>query len=831
MHISCENCGTTYVLDERLIPPQGAPVQCTRCQHVFTAVPPASMANTPPPAAPASQTMMFGAPGSTTPPPSSKPASSSTQMFGALGPQSPNPAGGKPASNSTQMFGALGPTPASSSKKDEAPRSTQVFGALSPQAPNAAGTSKPANSTQMFGAIGAEPPTQKSAPQSIDFGKQGSGQGSSAAGRSTMIFGAGGPGSTPKAGKSDATVRVGPEDLERMLKEHRELTGRGTETTPSEGSPAVPPDRHNATQMFAMKDAMPPESVTPTGDENAASASEARRDKTQLFAYSDSAKPPDEQTDPGQARRDRTQLFAYSDASGAPPAKPATEEPARHQKTQMFALTDNAPTSPQPIPEGAKEDSVSARHQKTQMFALNDAPPLAPVTEPLEPVKPKRGGNTGAQPRTMIFGGAADPAAPKNLDLPPANRDVATDPSGADVRDAIGGPVPMQGKDFSHNVTSPNLPDIGDEIPESLRNQDDSTTLNPDEQQPSTGPELQPVRQGAGDQGDDEATLALASSGKRRTVIALVVVGIVVIGLLAAAAWKLYGDQLMAPKVAPVVLQQLETEQIKLKADDSASKLAAIKGLSTLVANNPAYVEGHAALVTAYVLQLDDLQQNALRLEKWRNEKNNRITKYNQEKQPSDWEARGKQLEEEVRKLNDQLTTLVGDEKNVDGQLRAEYGRFASAAQQAGHATLEAQRAALRAQALYQAYGGSDKALTMLKDFRALGPNDGDGFIDLVAAEYAVNAKVTDATIAQAMKDLEGLRAKDGTFMRVYTLEARIHMQKGQLDEAEAQVDRLLAVNAKHDVANQLKDAIKVMRSEKAQHERDIKEKKEEQEK
>lgn len=750
-------------------------------------------------------------------------------MFGALGPQSPNPAGGaKPASNSTQMFGALGPTPAAS-KKDEAPRSTQVFGALSPQAPNAAGTSKPANSTQMFGAIGAEPPAQKSAPQSIDFGKQGPGQ-SGGPGRSTMIFGAGGPGSTPKANKSDATVRVGPEDLERMLKEHRELTGRGTETTPSEGSPAVPPDRHNATQMFAMKDAMPPESVTPTGDENAANASEARRDKTQLFAYSDSAKPPDEQTDPGLARRDRTQLFAYADGTSAPPAKPASEEPARHQKTQMFALTDNAPTSPQPIPEGAKEEP--ARHQKTQMFALNDVAPPAPVTEPLErvePVKARRGGNTGQQPKTMIFGGAADPASPKNLDLPPANRDVATDPSGADVLDAIGGPVPKQGKDFSHNVTSPNLPDIGDDLPESLREQDQSTTLNPDDPQPSTGPELQPV--GQGDQGDDEATMALASSGKRRTVIALVVVGIVVIGLLAAAAWKLYGDQLMAPKVAPVVLQQLETEQIKLKADDTASKTAAIKGLSTLVANNPAYVEGHAALVTAYVLQLDDLQQNALRLEKWRNEKNNRITRYNQEKQPSDWEARGKQLEEEVRKLNDQLTTLVSDEKNVDGQLRAEYGRFASAAQQAGHATLEAQRAALRAQALYQAYGGSDKALTMLKDFRALGPNDGDGFIDLVAAEYAVNAKVTDATIAQAMKDLEGLRAKDGTFMRVYTLEARIHLQKGELDQAEAQVDRLLAVNAKHDVANQLKEAIKVMRSEKAQHDRDIKEKKEEQEK
>jgi hypothetical protein len=300
----------------------------------------------------------------------------------------------------------------------------------------------------MFGAINTDPAPApaKGGAQSIDFGKQGGGQGG--AGRSTMIFGASGGPSAPKAGKSDATVRVGPEDLERMLKEHREQYGRGSETTPSEGSPAQP---ERGTQLFAMKDAVPPESVTPTGGENEANAAQARRDKTQLFAYSDSAKPPDETTDPKAepARRDKTQLFAYSD-SGNETTDPKKQqpEPARHQKTQMFALTDNAPTSPQPIPEGAKQEEP-ARHQKTQMFALNDAPPLAPVTEPLErvePVKPKRSPtNSGAaaNSRTMIFGGAADPSASSTPNDPlPAHRELSTDPAGADVRGALGlGPV------------------------------------------------------------------------------------------------------------------------------------------------------------------------------------------------------------------------------------------------------------------------------------------------------------------------------------------------------------------------------------------------------
>ncbi len=40
MIIRCQRCSTTYELDEALLAPAGSPVQCTRCQHVFTAFPP-----------------------------------------------------------------------------------------------------------------------------------------------------------------------------------------------------------------------------------------------------------------------------------------------------------------------------------------------------------------------------------------------------------------------------------------------------------------------------------------------------------------------------------------------------------------------------------------------------------------------------------------------------------------------------------------------------------------------------------------------------------------------------------------------------------------------
>ena len=40
MLIRCDKCTTLYELDDKLIPRQGAPVQCSRCQFVFTAYPP-----------------------------------------------------------------------------------------------------------------------------------------------------------------------------------------------------------------------------------------------------------------------------------------------------------------------------------------------------------------------------------------------------------------------------------------------------------------------------------------------------------------------------------------------------------------------------------------------------------------------------------------------------------------------------------------------------------------------------------------------------------------------------------------------------------------------
>ena len=46
MLIRCERCSTVYELDETLLAPEGAPVQCTRCDNVFVAFPPRAAGRT-----------------------------------------------------------------------------------------------------------------------------------------------------------------------------------------------------------------------------------------------------------------------------------------------------------------------------------------------------------------------------------------------------------------------------------------------------------------------------------------------------------------------------------------------------------------------------------------------------------------------------------------------------------------------------------------------------------------------------------------------------------------------------------------------------------------
>src|SRR5271169_2347347 len=125
VQIGCPQCQTHYALDDRLVPPGGAPVQCTRCGHVFIAYRPGdapaadsqSKGGAPAPAPPP-RTKVFGG----TPPGRTPPAVSPTPAFGTT-----NAPPGPSSVNQTQVFGGLSPDAVATPPPPEAGR-TQVFG-------------------------------------------------------------------------------------------------------------------------------------------------------------------------------------------------------------------------------------------------------------------------------------------------------------------------------------------------------------------------------------------------------------------------------------------------------------------------------------------------------------------------------------------------------------------------------------------------------------------------------------------------------------------------------------------------------------------------------
>lgn len=135
MLIRCEKCSTLYELDDKLVPPQGAPVQCGRCQYVFT-VRPERPAAEPAPVAPA-------------------PASQAEKNEGAASSSATaTPAATPTATTAPAPTSTATPTPTSTATSTRAP--------APPAAPTPAPTAGPAPTPTRTAAATVTPPAPSS---------------------------------------------------------------------------------------------------------------------------------------------------------------------------------------------------------------------------------------------------------------------------------------------------------------------------------------------------------------------------------------------------------------------------------------------------------------------------------------------------------------------------------------------------------------------------------------------------------------------------------------------------------------------------------------------
>jgi predicted Zn finger-like uncharacterized protein len=847
--ISCEKCSTTYTLDEALIPASGAPVQCTRCSHVFTAYPPRqdnatildeepTTSRRKPPSGlpgsrPANQTMVFGTgaapPPQQPPPPQSRPAHQ-TMVFGTGAPPPPQqpPPQSRPA-HQTMVFGTGAPAPQQPPPPAKnPPHQTAIFGtpagqqaASQPHAPAA-----PGNQTLVFGAgpvspppaapgvkqtmvfgtpagqqaAAREPAPQAHAPasQTLAFGQSPAGQANP---HQTLVFGtpagqqlANGaqPAAAPPSGGANQTMIFGAGQANAA--QPPPPAARPPSATLVFGGgqqpPAAAPPKPNSTMMFGR----PPEA--PSG---------AQPTKTMAFGAPVAPKKPAPvlETTEGEPESPRESTVRV-DLESMMREHEGDDDPApRQERTQRFAMSDveGAPTTPT---DGS--ESVQDRHNRTALFAMST---LQETTKPDAKVP----GPTSVAPATNPnatapeLGGVGEPTVGPDVmslspdavsTLPPnavfadranvTDTDPGSDPPGVSTLMEPGfNAMATVRNDGPVASTLPNLPPIGHPATNIAHNplRLDLASAS-DLQGVGTEPE-RPMLQ-VDMQSEAQAVQAIASQGRRRTVVAVIVILLLLIAGGLAVLWQLFGKQLLAPRVNPQLQQVVVQSLEKLRKEDAQVRTTELERLESVVQENPGFSEGHAALVLGLSLQYDDLQAERAVLG----------LRYDQLKKQHDAMKEGEKKAEIAKRINqlaarsEELRQPMTDALNkVDRALKA-----MDVAVKTGAPSSQAARA---------------RAFTLaLRGSPPQAPDD-DYWVRLAGPVAKLNdPKGSPEALKEALGELDTLRAdpESASLPRLHFVAARLRLAIGDEKQAEADLDKALELSANFTAAAELKKLI-----------------------
>jgi predicted Zn finger-like uncharacterized protein len=771
VHISCEKCATTYLLDDALIPPQGAPVQCTRCGHVFTARLGASDPTSTQPGPPSweqgegprgghpptNQTQVFGAVPS---PGASKAGADINQTLlgnpaAAVGFGAPDASGNKtlmfagagrtgepdaqPSTKQTMVFGkAVGAAPQAPSKQamafvkapaaaapagDAASRQTLMFGG----APVKGGAAAPASTkqTMVFGAspVSAESPSQPSTKPPAAAG--------AASTKQTMVFGA------PVVGPAAPAAQP------------------STKQTMVFGAAAVEPDAggaRNQTMLFGKPQGGAPGARAVVISAGAAGEDALPRPESTVRVDLDAMmKGQAASGEEGPALHDRTQRFAMS--GGGREGAPASEGGLGH--TQRFAMSAprdaagmvvDGPPVLTPIPPGESSRSL----ERTQPSRLDEMPTLDPEGA-LPPLQP-------ASAPPLAYGaplGLGGMAAPHGDPMVRVLQEPGVGPQGGPR-----GPLLIA-------TTLPNMAPVPAPARVELPPEPVFTA------NVSTEPELASPRAQ-----DDEAVAELRLATSRRTTIAVIIFVVLALVLGLAVLWRLFGRTLSEDPVELEAKASVESAIGQLRLDDGASRQRATEMLQAVLRGNPKSVEAESGLVLALAFAADDARVVA----QTRREAVKRGR--GSDEVASEAEARAAEAEKALRDAMGALDQL-------------------GASAPAGSASA---LAVLRASAMGWAVLGEPTALGIEEAYRQASTAS-DDWVDLVLPSYVARG---GSALEEALKRLQAVaeRPSNSTFFRAPVLRARLLIRSGNLSAAEAVLKTVTTLNARHEVAAALLEQI-----------------------
>lgn len=643
----------------------------------------------------------------------------------------------------------------------------------------------------MFGAPGVDVPgPQASGP--------GPGQGLP---NRTVMFGAvqapSAPTPAPAQSAPNRTMMFGAADAPQAPAPQVSVPNRtmmfGAADVPQAPAPQV--SAPNRTMMFGA----------PGGDAPAPVAAPSQPNRTVMFG---AVQPPTpEPAKPASS----TMMFGAVPAPAPAPSRPAsstmmfgatpTPAPVEPPKpaagsTMMFGAVQpgtSAVAGP-PVAKGPKPPESTVRlgpEELDKMMREHDAS-RAPTLPPDGGRAPGGGAAPSAPNRTMMFGA---PAAADPMSAPATAK--ATQMFGA-VDPA---PISATGKSTQMfgQVSSGPVPEMLQPMPLGSPAPGGSVELPPEALNTGAIPMAAQI-----DDGGEDMAAMLRGQQQRRNRIAMVIIGIVLLGAGVAVAVKALGSTVFSSSTPPELLQASDSALATLRLDDSASKQKAEQAFAELAAKHPDFIQAHAGLVTALALQFDDVQQRFVRLAKAFDEKNNRVARYNKERSPSDWQNKAAALEAEAKQIKEEHDPLVAQAKAIDGKVLVAYKALGDAATRAGTMAQSAELALIRAQAIYHAVYKTDQAIPLIQRYENVAQGKSDGWIDLALAEYTVNAVSSPDSKNEALAKLTALTAHDSTFIRAYVLSGRVNLALKHYADAENDFEKVLTMRKDHDIAADL---------------------------
>ena len=294
----------------------------------------------------------------------------------------------------------------------------------------------------------------------------------------------------------------------------------------------------------------------------------------------------------------------------------------------------------------------------------------------------------------------------------------------------------------------------------------------------------------------DSTERAMRRGYQRRNSLALGALLVLAVAAAVVAFVRVFLPNWQSAPVAAVVEEEAAFAQ--LRKDDATSRSQAEARLKALVASQPSYVEAHAALALALLLDVDDRRAAISRYTREADALTLQKARLEAERPSLDWRVEANRLLDKITALKVKTDPLVEEAKGVQAQANAAY----SALMKLEATKPSEQLARARTEALFNAIDGRDAAIALAERYRQMGGQD--GWADVANAEYALNTRVTPETAAQALDAMRALQKRDTTFLRAYVLGGRLAMQTKRLDLAAAQFEATLALNPNHVLAQAL---------------------------